>query len=106
MPLAAIASIAVAPADAAAAVPAASPDLAVRLGLPFVLRDLCRRRTPVTLTAGGGLLQGTIDRVGRDHLDLAIHAPDVPRRVLAVAEVRLVSLESVRLVSYEVSRRR
>lgn len=106
VPLAAIASIAVTPVDAAAAVPAATPDLAVRLGLPFVLRDLCRRRTPVTLSAGGGLLQGTIDRVGRDHLDLAIHPPDVPRRVSAVTEVRVVSLECVRLVSYEVSRRR
>ncbi|TPX05168.1 hypothetical protein FJ656_07965, partial [Schumannella luteola] len=49
------------------------PDLAARLGLAFVLRDLCRRRAGVELRTRVGQVHGTIDRVGRDHLDLAEH---------------------------------
>jgi hypothetical protein len=106
VPMPAIGSITLRPQDAASPPPTATPDLAARLGLPFVLRDLCRRRTPIQLTVGDGVVHGTIDRVGRDHLDLAVHPPDVPRRASAVTEVRLVSLSAVRLISYAVSRRR
>jgi hypothetical protein len=45
--------------------------LSDRLGLAFILRDLCRRRTGIEITLAGETLFGTIDRVGRDHLDLA-----------------------------------
>jgi hypothetical protein len=76
--------------------PAAS--LSSRLGLPFVLRDLCRRRREVELSLPGGSLVGTIDRVGRDHLDLASHEPGSPRRDEAIIEYRVVPLASVLLV--------
>lgn len=67
-------------------------DLGSRLGLPFVLRDLCRRRTAIDLTTTWAVLHGTIDRVGRDHLDLAEHEPGEPRRAAAVRRTRLIPL--------------
>lgn len=67
--------------------------LADRLGLTFVLRDLARRRRAVELHVGSSILHGTIDRVGRDHLDLAEHEAGTPRRDNAVAAVRLVPLD-------------
>jgi hypothetical protein len=78
--------------------PGREPALTARLGLPFVLRDLCRRRRAVGVELGASTVHGTIDRVGRDHLDLAVHEPGVPRRDAAVAEVRIVPFDAVRLV--------
>src|SRR6201747_2088959 len=72
--------------------------LSARLGLQFVLRDLCRRRAPVDVRLRSGRLHGTIDRVGRDHLDLAIHEPGQPRRDVAVSEFRIVRLGELLLV--------
>ena len=72
--------------------------LPARLSLGFVLRDLCRRRSPVELQTSIGTVRGTIDRVGRDHLDLAVHAPGEPRRDAAVTQMRLVPLAQLLLV--------
>lgn len=72
--------------------------LAARLGLGFVLRDLCRRRRAVELELGTSTLHGTIDRVGRDHLDLALHEPGAARRDDAVTELRIVALGAIRLI--------
>ena len=72
--------------------------LSARLGLPFVLRDLCRRRQPVELRLRDGRLHGTIDRVGRDHLDLAVHEPGTARRESAVTEYRIVRTSQLVLV--------
>jgi hypothetical protein len=69
-----------------------------RIGLPFVLRDLCRRRTSLELLTATGTLSGTIDRVGRDHIDLAVHAPGTLRRPRDVAHVRIVPLAHIHLV--------
>ncbi len=69
-----------------------------RLGLPFVLRDLCRRRTPLELHLPEAVLRGTIDRVGRDHCDLALHEPGAPRRESAVTAYRVVAIDRVALV--------
>jgi hypothetical protein len=69
--------------------------LSARLGMPFVLRDLCRRRQPVELRLRDGQLYGTIDRVGRDHIDLAVHEPGTPRRESAVREYRVVRLSQI-----------
>jgi hypothetical protein len=72
--------------------------LSARLGLTFVLRDLCRRRQPVQLRLTGGQVHGTIDRVGRDHFDLAVHEPGSPRRQAAVTQYRLVVLSQLMFV--------
>jgi hypothetical protein len=65
--------------------------LAERMTLGFVLRDLARRRLPVTLhLVGGSALSGTIDRALHDHLDLALHDIGAPRRAGAVTGMRIV----------------
>ena len=69
--------------------------LAARLSLPFVLRDLCRRRSGIELRTPRGPLFGTIDRVGRDHLDLAVHERGAPRREAVVVHYRVVPLSQV-----------
>jgi len=69
-----------------------------QIGLPFVLRDLSRRRKPVELHTSQGICAGTIDRVGSDHLDLAVHAPDQMRRASGVSEVRIVAISDIALV--------
>src|SRR5690242_15230045 len=74
--------------------------LARRATLGVVLRRLARDRAPVRVALlGGDALSGTIDRVGADHLDLALHAADEARRpatVRGVLVVRLAALASVR----------
>ena len=45
-----------------------------------------------------GEVHGTIDRVGRDHVDLAVHDRGEPRREGAVREVRIVPLAALLLV--------
>ena len=75
--------------------------LSARLGLAFVLRDLCRRRAAVELsTTSEERLHGTIDRVGRDHLDLAEHEAGVPRRAAAVGRIRILPLAELQLVRF------
>lgn len=72
--------------------------LSARLGLTFVLRDLCRRRAAVSVRLRGQRLHGTIDRVGRDHFDLAEHEPNQPRRDSLVNEYRIVRLTDLVLL--------
>ena len=73
-------------------------ELAARLGVAFLLRDLCRRRAVVTVRTLTADITGTIDRVGRDHVDLAEHDRDVPRRVTEVEQVRIIPIDQVLLV--------
>lgn len=72
--------------------------LSARLGITFVLRDLCRRRCELDVVLATGSLHGTIDRVGRDHCDLAVHESGTPRRPTAVAQYRIVPLDQVVMV--------
>jgi hypothetical protein len=72
--------------------------LSARLGLPFVLRDLCRRRAAVDVVAVSGRHHGTIDRVGRDHFDLAEHERGVARRTSAVSGCRIIPISQLSLV--------
>lgn len=72
--------------------------LSERIGLPFVLRDLCRRRAAIELSTPAGVLNGTIDRVGRDHLDLAVHPVGTLRRTPDVYQYRVVPLAHILLV--------
>ncbi|MBX9472780.1 hypothetical protein [Microcella sp.] len=76
----------------------ATSELAARLGVAFLLRDLCRRRAAVIVVTAAGSATGTIDRVGRDHLDLAVHDLDAPRRTSAVEHVRVVAFDQLLLV--------
>lgn len=69
-----------------------------RIGLPFVLRDLCRRRKNVEVHTMTGIVTGTIDRVGRDHIDLAVHAPGTLRRSREVEQYRILPLRHIRLI--------
>lgn len=64
-----------------------------RLGLGYVLRGLARDRSPlqVRLTDGSALV-GTIDRVYRDTLDLAVHPAGEVRRRATVQAVRTLPL--------------
>ncbi len=72
--------------------------LSARLGFAFVLRDLCRRRQPLELRLQDRRVHGTIDRVGRDHVDLAVHEQGTPRRESAVIEYRMVRMAQIVLV--------
>lgn len=74
------------------------PRLLDRLTVSFLLRDLCRRRAAVVVRTRTGSWAGTIDRVGRDHLDLAVHEPGSPRRSRSVEQIRLVVLSEVVIV--------
>lgn len=64
-------------------------DLQARLSFAFALRDLARRRASVILE-GQHPVAGTIDRVGRDHLDLAVHEPGERPRAGTVRSWRIV----------------
>ena len=77
-----------------------SSRLSERIGLPFVLRDLCRRRTPIHLTTDDGRVHGTIDRVARDHLDLAVHESGTARRDRDVRGIRIVPISRIVLVAF------
>ena len=68
----------------------------------FVLRDFARRRLAVALHLGGErVVRGTIDRVGADHLGLALHEPGAPRREGEVSGFRLVPLHAVAWVQLD-----
>ena len=83
------------------AAPSEHPDaLSRRLGLSFVLRDLCRRRSVVEILTSSRTLHGTVDRVGRDHLDLAEHDPGEPRRAGAVRAIRILPFRELLLVGF------
>lgn len=76
--------------------------LAERQSFGFVLRDLARRRIPVVLHRGDEhTLAGTIDRVGVDHLDLALHDRGAPRREAEVSGYRIVPLAAVAWVQLD-----
>jgi len=82
-------------------VPESSARLAERIGLSFVLRDLCRRRAPVRLTTVDGMVHGTLDRVARDHVDLALHEPGSLRREREIQGYRIVPLARVLLIEFD-----
>lgn len=104
VPVAAVAGVGVAESDLLrAARPHPSPRVGVseRMGIGFVLRDLARRRVPLALQVGARILSGTIDRAGADHLDLALHDIDEPRRSASVRGYRLIPFTALSWVRWE-----
>lgn len=81
------------------AAPGTAGILASRLGLTSAMRGLARDRAGLSVTlVDASVLHGTIDRVGRDYLELAMHEPGAPRRPGAVRSVRAVPLGALAAV--------
>jgi hypothetical protein len=92
--LAAVMSIAGLPVEAVGLGPIEST-----LGVGHVLRGIARDRSPVSIgLVDGSRLEGTVDRVGADHIDVAIHPIDEPRREAVVAAVRTVGFDALATV--------
>jgi hypothetical protein len=72
--------------------------LTARLGLAFVLRDFARRRRALEIVSLTGQFHGTIDRVGRDHFDVAVHEPNTPRRQSSVTQFRVVLFTQIAFI--------
>lgn len=67
-----------------------------RLGLTAVARAWARQRCVVrVLRLGAAPLDGTIDAVGADHLDLAEHDPGEPRHADAVRRLATIPLGAI-----------
>jgi hypothetical protein len=91
LPFAAVVSVTGLPARAVV-----GESLARSFGFGYVLRGLSRDRAVVALTdVSGRVLTGTVDAVGADVLELAEHAPDLPRREENLTRRRLVPFSAV-----------
>jgi hypothetical protein len=67
-----------------------------RLGLRHALRGIARDRSGVSLhLRDSTALSATIDRIGADFVEVALHAPGEPRRHGEVREVALVALSEL-----------
>ncbi|HIY86575.1 MAG TPA: hypothetical protein H9822_09040 [Candidatus Yaniella excrementavium] len=65
-----------------------------------IYRALGRRREVLQVLGKHGetLAEGTIDRVGKDHFDIAMHARDEFRRGASLRGVRVIPFEAILLV--------
>jgi hypothetical protein len=80
----------------ASTVPGTVDVLTARLGLWFVLRRIARDRSAVSLQLSDGTsLAATLDRVGADFVEAAVHAPGEARRAAAVRDVLVVPMSAL-----------
>jgi hypothetical protein len=85
-----------------AAAPNSQGAVESRLGLTHVLRGIARDRSPVRAElVGGATIDGTIDRVGADFVELAAHAAGVARRHGDVRQVLLVAVAALAVIRRE-----
>ncbi|HET6666792.1 MAG TPA: hypothetical protein VFG98_05865, partial [Intrasporangium sp.] len=67
-----------------------------RFTLGAALSGISRDRAVVDVVdVEGQLLTGTIDAVGADHLDVAEHAPDEPRRARHVVRTHVMPIAAL-----------
>ena len=77
-----------------------------RYPLALALRELARRRDPVKVDLGDGTsVDGTIEAVGSDYLELAEHDPGEARRRAAVRARRFVGFAAIVAVTLPPARR-
>ena len=73
-----------------------------RLGLWFVLRRMARDRAAVSVQlADGSSLHATVDRVGADFVEVAVHGPGELRRARSVREELLIPMAALVAVRRE-----
>jgi hypothetical protein len=66
------------------------------LGLGWALRRIAADRSPVSLVvAGGAVLTGTVQRVGADFLEMAVHGPDETPRARRSRGLTLVPFGAI-----------
>ena len=84
---------------AAAVEPGSEGPVLSRLELGHALRAIARDRAPVAVVLRDGVvLDGTLDRVGADFVDLALHPVGEARREAAVRAMRTLTLEGIAVV--------
>lgn len=82
-----------------AAAPGSGGPLAARLTLRHALRGIARDRSAVRLhLRDATVLDATLDRVGADFVDVALHAPGEPRRRAEVREVQVIPSAAIAVV--------
>jgi hypothetical protein len=82
-----------------AAVPASTGVIESRTRLRMLLRAIARDRSAVRIyLVDGSVLDATIDRVGGDFVEVAMHATAEPRRWDAVRDVEVVPISAIAVV--------
>jgi hypothetical protein len=77
-------------------VPGSAGVVASRLGLRHALREVARDRSPATIhLTDGAVVEGTIDRIGADFVDVAVHAAGEPRRNVDVRGIVVVPIDAL-----------
>ncbi len=75
------------------------PALGRRFGIGVALRAIARDRSAVSVQdVYGGVVVGTVDRVGSDHVDIAEHPSDSARRSSVLTGHRAVPFRAIAVV--------